>query len=58
MSEVRLSMSSETYERQIDLVEVYKKLAEAEDQITEGKPLLDGEMVFQKLRIKHARVSV
>lgn len=32
-------MSIETYERQLALVEVYKKLAEAEKQIAEGLPL-------------------
>jgi len=46
-------MSIETYERQIALVEVYKKLAEAETQIAQGVPLLDGEEVFKKLRDKY-----
>lgn len=49
-------MSIETYERQLALVGVYKKLAEAEKQIAEGRPLLDGEDVFKKLRGKHVRV--
>jgi prevent-host-death family protein len=49
-------MSMETYERRMALVEVYKKLAEAEKQITDGMPLLDGEEVFKKLRRKHGRV--
>lgn len=49
-------MSIETYERQLALVGVYKKLAEAEEQIAEGRPLLDGEEVFKKLRTKHVRV--
>ena len=42
-------------ERQLALVDVYKKLAEAETQITHGVPLLDGEAVFKKLRDKYAR---
>jgi len=47
-------MSMETYERKIALVEVYKKLAEAEKQITDGIPLLDGQEVFKKLKKKYA----
>ncbi|MBZ4647135.1 MAG: hypothetical protein PWR27_131 [Petroclostridium sp.] len=47
-------MSIETYERQLALVDVYKKLAEAEAQITKGVPLLDGEEVFKNLRDKYA----
>ncbi len=46
-------MSIETYERQLSLVDVYKKLAEAETQIKQGVPLLDGEEVFKKLRDKY-----
>jgi hypothetical protein len=34
--------------------EVYKKLAEAEEQLAQGVPLLDGEEVFKKLRTKLA----
>ena len=48
-------MSIETYEHQLALVEVYKKLAEAETQIIQGVPLLDGEEVFKKLRKKYVR---
>ncbi|WP_094606339.1 hypothetical protein SPSIL_029200 [Sporomusa silvacetica DSM 10669] len=48
-------MSMKTYERQMALVEVYKKLAEAEKQIADGVPLLDGEEVFKKLRKKYVR---
>ncbi|MFZ3129777.1 MAG: type II toxin-antitoxin system Phd/YefM family antitoxin [Desulfosporosinus sp.] len=47
-------MSIDTYERQLALVDVYKKLAEAETQIAHGIPLLDGEEVFKKLRDKYA----
>lgn len=45
-------MSMKTYERQMALVGVHKKLAEAEKQIADGAPLLDGEEVFKKLRKK------
>ena len=48
-------MSMETYESQLALVEVYKKLAEAEAQISEGVTLLDGEEVFQEVEEKICR---
>jgi hypothetical protein len=48
-------MSIETYERQMALVDIYKKLAEAEKQVIDGTPLLDGEEVFKKLMAKHGR---
>ena len=48
-------MSMETYERQLAMVDVYRKLAEAEKQLAEGLPLVDGEQVFQRLREKHGR---
>ena len=48
-------MSIETYERQLAMAEVYKKLADAEAQIAQGIPLLDGEEVFKKLKDKYAR---
>lgn len=47
-------MSMETYERQLALVEVYKKLADTEKEIAQGVPLLEGEEVFKKLRNKYA----
>ena len=47
-------MSMETYEAQLAIVGVYKKLAEAEVQISEGVALLDGDEVFKKLRNKYA----
>lgn len=46
-------MSIETYERQIALAEVYKKLADAEKELAQGVPLLEGEEVFKKLREKY-----
>jgi prevent-host-death family protein len=48
-------MSMETYEKKLALLEVYKKLAEAETQIKQGIPLLDGEEVFKKLRSKYVK---
>jgi PHD/YefM family antitoxin component YafN of YafNO toxin-antitoxin module len=48
-------MSIETYERQLALVEVYKKLADAEKELAQGVPLLEGEEVFTKLRDKYVR---
>ncbi len=48
-------MSIETYERQLALVEVYKKLMEAEQDINNDIPLLDGKSVFKKLRDKYVR---
>ena len=47
-------MSMETYESQLAIVGVYKKLAEAEAQISKGMTLIDGEEVFKKLRKKYA----
>ena len=48
-------MSIETYERQMALVEVYKKLSEAETELANGTSLKDGEEVFRKLRLKNGR---
>jgi len=47
-------MSMETYERQVALGDIYKKLSIAEQQIADGIPLLDGADVFKKLRAKYA----
>jgi len=46
-------MSIETYEHQLALVSVYKKLIEAEQEIANNIPLLDGENVFKRLRDKY-----
>lgn len=48
-------MSIETYEKQLAIAEIYRKLAEAEKEIEEGAPLLDGEEVLKKLRQKYGR---
>jgi prevent-host-death family protein len=47
-------MSIETYEREMALADVYKKLAVAENQIKNGE-LLDGDDVFAKLRSKYGK---
>lgn len=47
-------MSIDTYERKLALLDVYKKLAQAEKEISDGRPLLDGVDVFKKLREKYA----
>lgn len=51
-------MSIETYERQMALVEVYRKLAEAEEELANGTPLLKAEEVFGKLRAKYGNRGV
>jgi len=48
-------MSIETYERQLSLANIYKKLSEAEMQIANGSPLIDGDEVFKSLREKYAK---
>lgn len=48
-------MSIDTYEKKLARADLYKKLAEAERQIENGEPLLDGEEVFKKLREKHVK---
>jgi PHD/YefM family antitoxin component YafN of YafNO toxin-antitoxin module len=47
-------MSIETYEQQLAIVEVYKKLMEAEKEIKQAT-LLDGEQVLEDLRNKYVR---
>jgi len=51
-------MSMETYERQMALVEVYKKLAEAEAELANDTPLLKAEDVFRKLGAKYGRQGI
>ncbi|MCF6465174.1 type II toxin-antitoxin system Phd/YefM family antitoxin [Clostridium sp. Cult2] len=48
-------MSMETYERKLAKVDLYKKLAEAENQIENGEMLLDAESVFKDLREKYVK---
>jgi prevent-host-death family protein len=46
-------MSIETWEREQALLEVYRKLEEAETELLNGAKPLDGEDVFRRLRAKH-----
>lgn len=46
-------MSMDTYDKQMGLLDIYRKLGAAERQVEEGVPLLDGEDVFKRLKIKH-----
>ncbi|MFU0801361.1 MULTISPECIES: type II toxin-antitoxin system Phd/YefM family antitoxin [Bacillota] len=48
-------MSMETYERKLAKVDLYKKLAEAENQIENGEMLLDANSVFKDLREKYVK---
>ena len=48
-------MSMETYERKLAKVDLYKKLAEAENQIENGEMLLDAKSVFKDLRGKYVK---
>ncbi len=46
-------MSMETYDMQMGVLDVYKKLAEAERQLVDGSRLLAGDEIFDRLRKKH-----
>jgi len=46
-------MSIEHYERQQALMELYKKLGEAEASVANGSELLDADDVFGSLRAKY-----
>jgi prevent-host-death family protein len=46
-------MSVETWEREQALLEVYRKLGEAETELLNGAKPLDGGEVFHRLRAKH-----
>lgn len=46
-------MSIETWEREQALLEVYRKLGEAETGLLNGVKPLDGEVVFSRLRAKY-----
>ncbi|MDO4553310.1 MAG: prevent-host-death protein [Bacillota bacterium] len=48
-------MSMDTYEKQLGLLDVYRKLGAAEKQLEEGVPLLDSSEVFGRLRKKHGK---
>lgn len=46
-------MSVETYEREQALLNVYRKLSEAEKQLFDGAKPIDGDIVFKNLRDKY-----
>lgn len=48
-------MSMDTYEKQMGLLDVYRKLGAAEKQVEQGIPLLSGDEVFKKLRAKYGK---
>ncbi|MFP3154039.1 type II toxin-antitoxin system Phd/YefM family antitoxin [Lachnospiraceae bacterium ZAX-1] len=48
-------MSMDTYEKQMGLLDVYRKLGAAEKQLEDEIPLLDGAEVFDRLRKKHGK---
>jgi len=48
-------MSMATYEKQLAMLEVYQKLAEAEEQANNGIPNVDGKEVFDRLRKKYGQ---
>lgn len=48
-------MSMDTYEKQMGLLDVYRKLGAAEKQVEQGIPLLSGDEVFKKLRTKYGK---
>jgi len=48
-------MSIETYERQLAKTALHAKIAEAEQQVAAGAPLIDADEVFAKLRAKYVK---
>ncbi|QSQ07929.1 hypothetical protein H0A61_00248 [Koleobacter methoxysyntrophicus] len=48
-------MSMETYEKKIAKLDLYEKLAKAEEQIENGEELLDAEEVFKGLRNRYGK---
>lgn len=46
-------MSVETYEREKMLLDVYRKIGEAEQQLVDGAEPIDADVVFSKLRKKY-----
>ena len=48
-------MSMDTYDKQLGLLDMYRKLGAAEQQVADGVPLLDGDAVFDRLRKKHGK---
>lgn len=48
-------MSMETYEKKLAKAELYEKLAKAEEQLENGKPLEDAADVFKRLKDKYGK---
>ncbi len=48
-------MSMETYDKQLGLLDIYRRLGAAEKQLEQGVPLLEGDEVFSRLRRKHEK---
>ena len=48
-------MSMDTYEKQLGLLNIYRKLDAAQSQLKNAVPLLDGDDIFQRLRKKHGK---
>ncbi|NPV45261.1 MAG: type II toxin-antitoxin system Phd/YefM family antitoxin [Firmicutes bacterium] len=48
-------MSMETYEKKMAKLDLYEKLAKAEEQIGNGEKLLDAEEVFKGLRNRYGK---
>lgn len=48
-------MSMHTYDKQMGLLDVYRKLGAAEKQLEDEVPLLEGDEVFRRLRGKHGK---
>jgi len=46
-------MSIQTYEMTMSKLDLYHKLAEAEEEVNSGIELIDAEVVFDKLRKKY-----
>ncbi|MCL2577643.1 MAG: type II toxin-antitoxin system Phd/YefM family antitoxin [Defluviitaleaceae bacterium] len=51
-------MSAAAYEKQLSLLEVYRKLDEAEEQLESGVSPTPGKEVFKRLRKKYGTASV
>lgn len=48
-------MSMDTYDKQLGLLDIYRKLGAAEKQVEDGVILLEGEEVFSRIRKKHGK---
>ena len=51
-------MSAAAYERQLALLELYKKLSEAEEQRAAGIPNIPGKDVFNRLKKKYGTATL